>query len=140
MLLDLTQAGLEAELPRLLLPCEEVWWLMEPRFYATSSRNLRKLLAAEPRLAAQLRLVWIMDQGERFSPPPPEGLGASAANFKVILDDSPRMPSRAQAHSVERLVRRIRGARVGLALGGGGRERMARLRERAGMGAGRHQF
>lgn len=127
VLLDLTQAGLEAELPRMLFPCEEVWWLMEPRFYATSSRNLRKLLSAEPRLASRLRLVWIMDPDQRFSPPPPAGLGATSVNFKVILDDSPRTPSREQSHSIERLVRHIRGTRVGLALGGGGARGLAHL-------------
>ena len=64
--LDLTQIGLENELPQLLSFCEEIWWLVEPRFAETSCQNLRKLLMAEPRLAGRVRLVWIL--GETDAP------------------------------------------------------------------------
>jgi NTE family protein len=139
VLLDLTQAGLETDLPRLLMHCEEVWWLIEPRFYATSCRNLRKVLVAEPGLATRMRLIWIMDHSEPFSPPQPPGLGIVAADFKVVLDEPQRTASRQQLHGIERLVRHVQGTGIGLALGGGGARGLAHLGalralERAGIG------
>jgi predicted acylesterase/phospholipase RssA/CRP-like cAMP-binding protein len=127
VLLDLTQAGLETELPRLLLSCEEVWWLVEPRFSATSCGNLRKLLAAEPQLAGRVRLVWILDRTERFTPPQPPGVGNAPASFKVVLDEPHRAPGRPQQHGIGRLVRHLRGTQIGLALGGGGARGLAHL-------------
>jgi len=139
VLLDLTQVGLESDLPRLLMPCEEAWWLIEPRFYATSCRNLRKLFAVEPRLVGRVRLVWIMDHNQPFAPPQPPGLGAVAPDFKVVLDEPQRTGSRQQYHGIERLVRHVQGTRIGLALGGGGARGLAHLGalralERAGIG------
>ena len=66
VLLDLTQVGLENELPQMLSMCEEIWWLVETRYADTSWQNLRKLLAAEPRLAGRPRIIWIMGPEERF--------------------------------------------------------------------------
>ena len=136
VLLDLTQSGLEAELPKLLLACEEVWWLVEPRFEATSCGNLRKLLAVEPQLAGRVRLVWILDQGERFAPPL-QGMALNTPNFKIVLDEPHRAAGRQQQHGIERLVRHLQGRQIGLALGGGGAwacaSRRAAPLERAGI-------
>ncbi|HEY2838684.1 MAG TPA: cyclic nucleotide-binding and patatin-like phospholipase domain-containing protein [Pirellulales bacterium] len=127
VLVDVTQSGLESELPKLLSPCEEIWWLIEPRFQATSLNNLRKLLDAEPRMAARIRLVWILAEGEQLSASLPPGFEALASDFKVVLGDGNSAPSRHQRLGIERLARRLRGARIGLALGGGGARGMAHL-------------
>jgi len=127
VLLDLTQAGLETELPRLLAACEEVWWLVEPRFHATSCLNVRKILGVEPSLAGRMRLVWIMDHAEPFAPLLPEKLGLASPDFKVVLDPPQATPSRQQQHGIARLVRHLHGTRLGLALGGGGARGLAHL-------------
>ncbi|MBI2827430.1 MAG: cyclic nucleotide-binding domain-containing protein [Planctomycetia bacterium] len=127
VLVDLTQAGLEGDLPRLLAPCEEIWWLVEPRFYATSCRNLRKLIAADPRLAGRVRLVWILTEGEPFAPPQPADLGIAGPDFKVVLGEPHQAASRHERQGVERLVRHLRGTQIGLALGGGGARGLAHL-------------
>lgn len=127
VLLELTQAHVEDELPRLLAPCEEIWWLVEPRFMSSSCQNLRKMLQAEPRLASRVRLVWILPEGEPFAPIRPEGLGIGELDFKVVLCNNPQQPVRQQQHGIWRLVRHLRGTRIGLALGGGGARGLAHL-------------
>ncbi len=139
VLLDLTQAGLENELPRLLAPCEEIWWLVEPRFAATSLSNLRRLLAAEPRLAGRVRLVWILEENQPFAPQQPDDLKIEERNFKVVLGEPDAVPCRHQVQGIDRLARHLRGTRIGLALGGGGARGLAHLGvlralERAGIG------
>ncbi len=127
VLLEVAQANVEDELPRLLAPCEEIWWLVEPRFMSSSCQNLRKMLDVEPRLAARVRLVWILPEGEPFAPFRPEGLGIADLDFKVVLGNNPQQPPRQQQHGVWRLVRQLRGTRIGLALGGGGARGLAHL-------------
>jgi NTE family protein len=127
VLVDVTQTGLDNELPKLLAPCEEIWWLIEPRFQATSLNNLRRLLTIDPRVATRLRLVWILTEGEQLSTTLPPGFDSLAGDFKVVLGDVGSAPTRHQRLGVERLTRHLRGARIGLALGGGGARGMAHL-------------
>ncbi len=127
VLLDLTQAGLEFELPQMLSACEDIWWLVEPRFLQTSVQNLRKLIDIEPRLLGRVRLVWVMSADERFSPPLPTGIRLALPDFKVVLEEPQRTASRLQDHGIQRLVRHLQGIRLGLALGGGGARGLAHL-------------
>ena len=127
VLLDLTQVGLENELPQLLSMCEEVWWLVETRYADTSWENLRKLLAAEPRLAGRPRVIWIMGANERFAPPLPNDARVSRPDFKVVLDEPRQATSRQHEQGIGRLVRHLQGVRIGLALGGGGARGLAHL-------------
>lgn len=127
VLLDLTQAGLENELPQLLSMCEEIWWLVETRYAGTSWENLRKLLAAEPRLAGRPRIVWIMGASERFAPALPNDARVARPDFKVVLDEPRQATSRQHEQGISRLVRHLQGVRIGLALGGGGARGLAHL-------------
>lgn len=127
VLVDVTQSGFDSELPKLLAPCEEIWWLVEPRFQTTSLSNLKKLLVSDPRIASRLRLVWILTDGEILSVSLPPELEALSGDFKVVLGDVGAPPTRHQRLGIERLARHLRGTRIGLALGGGGARGMAHL-------------
>lgn len=128
VLVDVTQQGLDEALPRLLRQCEQVWWLIEPRFVESSLSNLKVLLAADRSLADRVHVVWILPESERYAPRwEPERLGVSALDFKVVLDSSKTSASVAQRQSISRLVRHLQGARVGLALSGGGGRGLAHL-------------
>lgn len=127
VLLELTQAGLEAELPRLLGPCEEIWWLLESRFADASADRLRLLLEQAPQLAPRVHLVWTLHPGERFSPRFPADLMISPLDFKVTLSDEGGHGSWRSTQSIQRLVRRLRGTRLGVALSGGGARGLAHL-------------
>ncbi|HWB13036.1 MAG TPA: cyclic nucleotide-binding and patatin-like phospholipase domain-containing protein [Pirellulales bacterium] len=125
-LLDVTQAGSPVELAELLAPCEEVWWLCESRFVEGAADRLREVAAAAPDLAARTHWVWILRKDERFSPLLSE-LPIVPPDFKVTFDDDPQRTSRRQRHAIDRLVRHLRGTRLGLALGGGAARGLAHL-------------
>ncbi len=127
VLLDLTQSGVEDSLPSILGQCEEVWWLVDPLFVETAHRNLNCLLAADPKLASRIHLVWILRQSERFPPTTLYDLGVNPLDFKIVLDEDTDSPSLEQRKSITRLVRHLHGKRIGLALGGGGARGLAHL-------------
>lgn len=128
VLVDVTQRGLECELPRLLRQCEQIWWLVEPRFAESSLENLAVLLAADRSLRERLHLVWILRESEQFAPYwNADKLGIATLDFKVVLGEEGDPPSVARRQSISRLVRHLDGRRIGLALGGGGARGLAHL-------------
>lgn len=129
VILDLRQEpGMGVELSllaRLLLECEMVLWLAEPRFREAAVRSLRALLACEPRLAPRVHWVWTLNAEERFAPLLPE-LGIAPRDFKLAVED--QSPDKIlQRQGVTSLVRHLSGVHVGLALGGGGARGLAHL-------------
>lgn len=127
VLLDVTLRELEEGLPYLLDQCEQIWWLVEPRFADTSLRNLRKLLRIEPKLASRIYLIWILKEDERFAPGLPHDLRIAHPDFKVVLSEDSTRPSGTQRQGLGRLVRHLHGRRIGLALSGGGARGLAHL-------------
>ncbi len=127
VLLDVTQSNPEGELSALLAQCEEIWWLLEPAYAETSARNLANLVEAEPGLAERIHVVWILRETDRIAPRVAGLPQVAPLDFKVVLTESPRSASWPQRRSVMRLVRHLRGARVGLTLSGGGARGMAHL-------------
>ena len=127
VLFDLTQRGLADELPRLLAQCEEIWWLVDPLFVETSEQHLSALLAAQPEFGKRTHLVWILRESERFPPTTLYALPTARLDFKIVVDDDPALASLEQRKSISRLVRHLRGTRIGLALGGGGARGLAHL-------------
>lgn len=127
VLLDVVPAVPPGELAELLSPCEEVWWLCESRYAEGAIEKLRALAAAAPHLAARTHWVWILRKDERFSPRLPVDLPIARLDFKVFLDDDPHRTSWRQRQSIERLVRHLRGTRLGVALGGGAARGLAHL-------------
>lgn len=127
VLLDLSFGAYEGLLSQVLEPCEQIWWLVESTFAEAAFTALRELIAREPKLAARIHLVWILHAEERFAPLLPEDIQVAPTDFKVVLSDSGEAVMQAERHSVLRLVRYLRGTRIGLALSGGGARGMAHL-------------
>ncbi|MBX3415886.1 MAG: cyclic nucleotide-binding domain-containing protein [Pirellulales bacterium] len=125
--LDVTFGGYGELLGKVLEPCEQVWWLIESSYAEAAFDALRKLLMEAPALAERIHLVWIEREEERFAPLVPDDIRVAPADFKVVLSASGEATTRAQRHSLLRLIRYLRGTRVGLALSGGGARGMAHL-------------
>lgn len=126
VLVELTP-GTDAELSQMLAPCEEIWWLIESRFADAAIERLRRLLAYEPRLAARVHLVWLLNSSQRFSPRRPDELPIARLDFKVNLNDDLSHASWRSRQGLKRLVHHLRGTRLGVALGGGGARGLAHL-------------
>lgn len=127
VLIEISQRGLETTMPKLLPPCEEIWWLLDARFAEAACDNLRKLLRWLPEAAPRVRLVWILQPGDRYAPRAPSDLNLAAPDFKVVLGGDPEKPNREERQSFDRLVHHLLGTRLGLALGGGGARGLAHL-------------
>lgn len=122
-----------------LAECSEVLWLIEPRDAARSQVLWRRLADQEPEAAARLQVVWLLGAHEVVAPR--DGLPPALKTLPatVELAESPQRPTRRQQQGVARLVRRLRGIRLGIALAGGGARGMAHLGvlralDRAGIG------
>ncbi|MBX7166531.1 MAG: patatin-like phospholipase family protein [Pirellulales bacterium] len=127
VLIDLTLRGLTDELPLLLRQCEAIWWLVDPQYVDSTRRTLTTLIEAQPELASRLHVVWILRSFQRMAPTGLQDLRLARPDFKVVLDDRAETNSRVQQRTLGRLVRQIRGPRLGLALGGGGARGLAHL-------------
>jgi predicted acylesterase/phospholipase RssA/CRP-like cAMP-binding protein len=125
VILDLFQEPADRQLADLLLECEEVLWLAEPRFLDASRQSLERVLTVEPRLAQRVRWVWTLNEEERFAPLLPK-VAITPQQFKVpVVDTSPER--RRMRHGITLLVRHLAGLHFGLALGGGGARGLAHL-------------
>ena len=127
ILVDVTMKDLDDGLPYLLDQCEQVWWLVEARYADTALAGLERLLAVEPRLGPRVHVVWVQTDDERFAPGVPDLLRVARPDFKVVLDLEGSRPSIQQRQGISRLVRHLRGRRIGLALSGGGARGLAHL-------------
>jgi predicted acylesterase/phospholipase RssA/CRP-like cAMP-binding protein len=120
IVLLLFEPGLEARHtdPR-LVPCEELWWVVDPACAAAGLPVLADLLARRKTLQGRTRLIWALREGERplLDPRPPNLL---SPEFRVFLPASGAPSSRREKASIRRVVGDLEGLRVGLALGGGG--------------------
>ncbi len=119
------EEGLESrpEDPR-LVHCEELWWVVDAEAGAQGMAGLEQLLARRPTLQQRTRLVWALREDER-PPRCARPAGLLAPELRVFLPDSGPAKTRRQKLSIRRLVGYLEGARIGLALGGGGARGLA---------------
>ncbi|HEX4132458.1 MAG TPA: cyclic nucleotide-binding and patatin-like phospholipase domain-containing protein [Pirellulales bacterium] len=127
VLLDLSPSESCDRLVEKLTACEEIWWLVDRRESAAAFHELRRILAAAPSLAPRSTVVWLLGEDQQFAPLLPTDVPLGRASFKVRLGDGPTRSSLALERGLGRLVRHVRGTRLGLALGGGGARGLAHL-------------
>jgi predicted acylesterase/phospholipase RssA/CRP-like cAMP-binding protein len=124
---DVVLLVLEAELrsddPR-LVPCEELWALVDPGAGESELRALDGFLARKRTLQGRTRLVWCLREGERpLTSPRPDGL--LQPEFRAFLPAEGLPRTRREKLSMRRVVGHLEGQRIGLALGGGGARGLA---------------
>ena len=127
VIVEVSQTGLERELPALVSPCEEIWWLVEWSYWDRIRDNLKRFLAAEPKLAERTRIVWVLHHRERFPPVESRDWGLAGRDLQIVLDEGTAEASRDQREGITRIVRHLQGIQVGVALGGGAARGMAHL-------------
>lgn len=127
VLIDLPAERSSVPLAEALGQCEEVLWLVDTDGVEQSQRQLDYVLADAPGLAGSMRVVWLLKPEEQVAPRVSRPWGLSHRDMKVEMSDDPARPSRRQWQGLQRLVRHLRGLRLGLALGGGGARGLAHL-------------
>ena len=124
-LVCLSTADIES-LNRVLVQCEQLFWLSAPWKAGESRGKLKTLLQSEKQLEAKIHWGWMLPEGFK-----PENIPSSPANlpqpdFKIVVGRTDA-PSRLERMSISRLLRFIRKTRLGLALGGGAARGLAHL-------------
>ena len=114
MILDISLAHAHSEF---LMQCNEIWAIVEPHDYAKVSERFRQLLHTEPELAERVHLIWVMHYDEHLPPPIDHGLHLLPKDMRVALIRGSE--TRLRPGDVARLVHRLQGIHLGLALGGG---------------------
>ncbi len=127
VLVDLDEQQEGAALDSLLGTCEAVWWMADSREAQESLSRLRRHLTAPGHWGARTQVVWLLARGERFAPSLPDDLPLVRPSFKVTSEAETSHEIHAQQRGIDRLVRHLRGTRLGLALGGGGARGLAHL-------------
>jgi len=113
-------------LNRILVQCEQLFWLSTPQNAGQSRGKLSSLLRSEKQLEAKIHWGWLLPEGfnpEKI-PSSPENL--PQPDFKIVVGKSGTL-SRLERMSISRLIRFIRKTRLGLALGGGAARGLAHL-------------
>ena len=109
-----------------LLGCDEILWLLEPSEAAATSQNLRLGPDTQTELLEKVRPVWLLDAGTPVAPLVPNW-GCKKDALKVPVESTGGDLNRLERQGVDRLVRAMRGYRLGIAFAGGGAKGMAHL-------------
>lgn len=120
--------------------CDELLWLVDSEHELLLRQTLSSLVGEVPQAAARSHVVWMLPEGAQAAPPWDRAWDLNARRHLLLeLGDAPERLSRLGRLGLDRLLRRLRGIQMGLALGGGGARGLAHLGvfrafERAGIG------
>lgn len=126
VLLDVDATRVAEEWLELLNACEEILWVVDPRSSELGRNTLARVLERMPNLASRIHVTWLMADARDRSPAMLVENPLAEPQFKAIFDEG-SAPSWAARQSITRIVRHLRGNRLGLALGGGGARGLAHL-------------
>lgn len=127
LVIDVQSKRESADLVRLMTYADAVFWCVRPRDAMSAAVRLQELEAAAPRQWEKVFLVWVLDDSASAPPHVPKLSQLAAGDFKTFQGALPSHQGQLFHQGVERIVRRLRGVRIGLALGGGAARGMAHL-------------
>ena len=114
------------ELARILIQCEQAFWLSSPANADETKSKFKTLVDSESRFLDILHWGWLLPEGFNIEtiPAPPSNL--PELDLKIVISKGSQS-SRHERMSISRVVRFMRKTRLGLALGGGAARGMAHL-------------
>jgi predicted acylesterase/phospholipase RssA/CRP-like cAMP-binding protein len=127
VILDLSIADAHTGLRQALAVAEQLLWLVEPGSHEETLRRMTELLHSDVDAERRSDVVWVLREDQQVAPRLGEAWRLAERGLKVQLAADPERPTRLQRQGIARLVRHIRGIRLGLALGGGAARGMAHL-------------
>lgn len=128
VLLELTAPEWPGSLGRLLEASEEIWWLLTPKSISKTCESLLEPAKIGSDSRERVHLAWLLESSREWSPVVPAEWGIATQDIKLTLDpNAPPDAAPFDRASLTRWSRRLRGTRVGLALGGGGARGLAHL-------------
>ncbi len=125
--IDLSVSNSVETLLHVLEFCEHVFWCVAPDQWDTARNNLKLIKDQTPAWREKISVVWMLDAQQQRVPVVPELKELSLEDFKLSLEEPGSLQSRILSNGIERLVHRLRGISIGVALGGGAARGMAHL-------------
>ncbi len=104
---------------------EKVIWCVSPENWGSAVSRLKAIESRAPGWKDKISIVWLLDGDHPVAPWAPELKKLAGNDFKLSFSQPSLHQNRALANGIERLVRELRGIRIGLALGGGAARGMA---------------
>ncbi len=120
--------------------CDELLWLVDGENEPALRHTLASLIGETPGAAARSHVVWMLPEGLQAAPRWDRAWELNGRRHVILeVAESPERLTRLGRLGLDRLVRQIRGIRLGLSLAGGGARGLAHLGafrafERAGIG------
>lgn len=112
---------------RLMEFSEKVFWCVSPDNWQSAVKRLREIESIVPGWKDKISVVWLLEDDHHVAPWAPELKELVTSDYKLSFTQPILNQNRALINGTERLVRELRGVRVGLALGGGAARGMAHL-------------
>ena len=106
---------------------DEVFWCVTPDDWTESVSRLKAIEERAPNWRGKINIVWLLPGNSGWSPLASELRSLAIRDFKVSFDEPPENRGRQIVNGLERIIHRLRGVRIGLALGGGAAKGMAHL-------------
>ena len=108
--------------------CDQLLWLVDAETERLLRQSLSSLVGEVPQAAARSHVVWMLPEGAQVAPPWDRTWDLNERPHLLLeLGEAPERLSRLGRLGLERLLRRLRGIQLGLALGGGGARGLAHL-------------
>lgn len=115
------------DLERAIKTADRVFWFVRPQDWTAALDKIRTLQIKVPGWREKTDLVWVMDHQQTTVPYVTDLPKYIDQDFKLSLSPPSENQNRLLINGVERLIHRMRGVRIGLALGGGAARGMAHL-------------
>jgi NTE family protein len=106
---------------------DRILWCVRPQDWDAASRKMKASHANVPAWREKTDLIWVLDQDQPTAPYVPELSKLVDRDVKLSFSAPSENQNRLLASGVERIVHRLRGVQIGLALGGGAARGMAHL-------------
>jgi predicted acylesterase/phospholipase RssA/CRP-like cAMP-binding protein len=115
------------ELERAINFGDRILWCVRPQDWDAASGKIRALNAKVPAWREKTELIWMLDEDQPIAPYAPELPDLVDRDLKISFCSPGENQNRLLSHGIERLVHRLRGIQIGVALGGGAARGMAHL-------------
>lgn len=106
---------------------EKVLWCVTPENWMASIPHLRSIANFNPGWREKIDVVWLLSANHSWAPSAPEFTEFCTGQFKLSFEPPLQYRSREIVNGFERIIHRLRGVKIGVALGGGAARGMAHL-------------
>jgi len=127
IVIDVDAHGTAIETVRVLEYCEHAFWCIRVDDREGAAERLKSIDVGRSGWHEKISIVWLLDGDQAVIPLAPGLKEVAKEDLKISFAEPGANQGRALVNGFQRLIQRLRGIRIGLALGGGAARGMAHL-------------